>query len=522
MGKRDLLAALSMRRINVYRSIRTTFRQRNYTPASAGSGHFGQERHVPQQDQWAESSVAAVPRRIPGARGAIRAANRIAGRRLLVIDDDPTGSQTVHGVDAVLSLEPDIIARSLAEPGATCFVLTNSRSLSETEAAGISERLGALAAGIAERVGGPVEVISRSDSTLRGHLRAEIDALVRARKRAGQPPCDGILLVPSYFEAGRFTAGGVHWARVGGRPVAVGNTEFARDASFGFTHSELAGFVEEKYDGAVRAPDVRELTLDDIRAGGPDRVVARLTELPPGQGTFVVVNAADYADLDVVVLGLQAAEAAGRSFLYRTGPSFVQSLAGLDPGVPLTAATVRPDRRDGHGLVVVGSHVGLTTRQVERLLASGDVIPVILEAGDLLDDQADTAVAAAANRVREARRERDVLLMTSRTLLTGPDATASLDIARAVSAGLASVVAQVAADRLPWIITKGGITSHDILVHALGIRRAVVAGQLFPGFVSVFRPVEAWPEVIGLPCVVFAGNVGDEQTLRGAVEILRG
>ena len=73
-----------------------------------------------------------------------------------------------------------------------------------------------------------------------------------------------------------------------------------------------------------------------------------------------------------------------------------------------------------------------------------------------------------------------------------------------------------------WVIAKGGITSHDVAVRGLGIRRATVLGQLLPGLVSVFQPVEAAAQVIGAPYVVFAGNVGDENTLASVIDLLRG
>ena len=47
-------------------------------------------------------------------------------------------------------------------------------------------------------------------------------------------------------------------------------------------------------------------------------------------------------------------------------------------------------------------------------------------------------------------------------------------------------------------------------------------GQLLPGLVSVFRPVEAFPEIVGTPYVVFAGNVGDETTLAYVIDLFRG
>ena len=82
-----------------------------------------------------------------------------------------------------------------------------------------------------------------------------------------------------------------------------------------------------------------------------------------------------------------------------------------------------------------------------------------------------------------------------------------------MSGALAAVVRAVLAAGPAWVLAKGGITAHDVATVGLGIRRAEVAGQLFPGVISVLRPVDAAPEAIGLPYVVFAGNVGDDGTL---------
>ena len=111
-------------------------------------------------------------------------------------------------------------------------------------------------------------------------------------------------------------------------------------------------------------------------------------------------------------------------------------------------------------------------------------------------------------------------LFTSRILLRDTDPAASLEIARQVSTAVIEVVRGAVAAEPAWVIAKGGITSHDVAVRGLGIRRATVLGQLLPGLVSVFRPIEAPPQVVGTPYVVFAGNVGDEQTLADVVDLL--
>jgi uncharacterized protein YgbK (DUF1537 family) len=458
----------------------------------------------------------------PDARQRIRQALADSGRRIAVLDDDPTGSQTVHDVAVVTVFDPDEIATGLDGPGSTCFVLTNTRSMSEADAVAVNTRLGRTLFELSRRLDAPVEVISRSDSTLRGHVIAEVATLSAVRRDVLGRGYDGVLLIPAYLEAGRFTAGDVHWARVGGEPRPVGETEFARDATFGFAASNLREFVAEKSGDSIRPEQVRSITLDDIRHGGTQRVAEILTGV--ADGAFVVVNAVEYADLDVVVLGLLESEATGKSFLYRTGPSFPQVLAGLDPHPPLQASDIWPGGRPaGHGLVVVGSHVGLTSRQVAVARERGDITEVELEVPAVADPvRRDPHVAEITDRVIGALAESDVLLFTSRTLLRDPDPGASLQIARQVSTAVTEVVRGAVAAEPAWVIAKGGITSHDVAVRGLGIRRATVLGQLLPGLVSVFQPVEALPQVVGTPYVVFAGNVGDETTLAYVIDLFRG
>src|SRR4051794_21168648 len=239
--------------------------------------------------------------------------------RIAVLDDDPTGSQTVHGVAIVLALDDE----ALRLEADTTFFLTNTRSLPEEEAAALTERV---ARRLLEQDSG-VEIISRSDSTLRGHVVAEVEAIDRARRAVLGHGYDAVLLVPAFFEAGRHTRDDIHWAG----DVPVGETEFARDATFGYRASNLREFVAEKR-GDVPTDS---LSLEDIRAG---RAGERLRDATG----WIVVNAETYDDLDAVVDGIRAS---GKRFLYRTGPSFVRALAGVAPIAPLTATEIWPDGR---------------------------------------------------------------------------------------------------------------------------------------------------------------------------------
>ena len=480
---------------------------------------------------------AKLPNALPdddALRESIRAARAADGLLLGVLDDDPTGSQAVHGVQVVTVLEEDAYQAAFGG-AATCFVLTNTRSLGEPAA---GDRTALAARGllaVAGRRGARIQLISRSDSTLRGHVMAEVAALQAVRREVLGRGFDGVLLAPAFLEAGRLTAADIQWARTGGGLVPVGETEFARDPTFGYTASNLRDFVAEKSGGAIGREAVASISLADIRLGGPPRVRELLAGVR--DGTWVVINATEYSDLETVAYGVLLAERAGQSFLFRTGPSFVRALSGLGPRAPLRGEDIWPPGggaghgRDGcgggghggggHGLIVVGSHVSQTSRQVAALRARGGTTDIELDVPSVISGARDV-VAAAAQQVADALGRSDVLLYTSRAVAAGRDGASSLAIARQVSAALSRTVRGALAAKPAWVIAKGGITSHDVALHGLGIRRAEVTGQLFPGVISVLRPIDAAAEAVGVPFVVFAGNVGDDGTLGQVVAILNG
>jgi len=462
----------------------------------------------------------------PQLRESIRALRAADGVLIGVLDDDPTGSQAVHDVQVVTAGGEDVYAAALAGPAATCFVLTNTRSLAEPAAAALTRRVGygLIAAGSKS---GRIQLVSRSDSTLRGHLMAEVRALADVRREATGAGFDGVLLVPAFIEAGRLTAADIHWARSGTGLVPVGETEFARDAAFGYAASDLTAFISEKSGGAISPADVHSISLADIRLGGPERIRDLLSVLPGG--AWVVVNATEYSDLETVACAVLLAERDGKAFGFRTGPSFVRALAGLEPRSPLRGAELRWSRPGsrGNGLIVAGSHVAQTSRQLAVLRERRRITSVELDVPAVLSGtQAGQVVTRAARQVADALNQADVLLYTSRAVAAMGSAEESLSAGRTISAALAGIVSQVVAAPgaagLAWIVAKGGITAHDVAVHGLGMRRADVAGQLFPGMISVFRPLDAAPEAIGVPYVVFPGNVGNDETLAEVAAIMGG
>ena len=437
-------------------------------------------------------------------------------RRLLILDDDPTGSQCVAGIDVAFDLDPAIPVGVLEGPGSACFVLTNTRALDEQEAVALNRRVlaGVLDGGVPAS---GLHVVSRSDSTLRGHVIAEPVAIADELAARGID-VDAFVLCPAMLEAGRFTEGDVHYATVDGEAVEVAETDFARDATFGFTSSDLRAFLEERSGGAVRAADVLSVSLEDIRAG-VDRVREILADARDRR--WVVVNATEYTDLEVVAEAMALLEAEGRTFVTRCAPSFVRPLVGQQGARVVDPDSITiPEGRLDHGLVVVGSHVGLTTTQLRAVQQRGTLAEVEIHVPSVLDERREQHLAAVAAQATATLRTSDCVVFTSRDLVRTDDPAESLAIARSVSDAVVEVVRRVRAAKPAWVVAKGGITSHEVAENGLGIRRARVEGQFWPGQVSLFSAQEAPDEVMGTPYVVFPGNVGGEQALADVVDVL--
>lgn len=450
------------------------------------------------------------PRDVLAANAAAASAS---DRTLVVLDDDPTGTQTVRDIAVVTAWDTATLTAELAAAPACFYILTNSRSLTAPASRVLHLELAAHLDAASAATGHAFIVASRSDSTLRGHYPLETDTL-----SSELGPFDATILTP-YFEAGgRYTLGDTHYVAEGDKLVPAAATPFARDAAFGYRSSHLPSYVEEKTAGRVCAAEVACVSLDLIRRGGPIAVAEKLRALP--RGSVCIVNAAAPRDIEVFAAATLSAEAAGSRFLYRTAAGFVAARIGQSPQQPLLAPAAFSLRNASGGLTVVGSYVPKTTAQLAALLATPDLNAIELSVTALLDPALhSSALATALARLNTALAAgRDTVVYTSRELITSPDAAASLAIGCRVSEALIHLVQHLAvAPR--YLIAKGGITSSDIATQGLGVRRALVLGQALPG-VPVWRlgPETRFP---GLGYVVFPGNVGSDTALADLVTRLR-
>ncbi|KAG7646740.1 6-phosphogluconate dehydrogenase NADP-binding [Arabidopsis thaliana x Arabidopsis arenosa] len=436
-------------------------------------------------------------------------------KTLVVLDDDPTGTQTVHDVEVLTEWSVESISEQFRKKPACFFILTNSRSLSPEKASELIKDICSNLCAASKEVGNTdYTIVLRGDSTLRGHFPQEADAAVSILGEM-----DAWIICPFFLQGGRYTIDDVHYVADSDRLVPAGETEFAKDASFGYKSSNLREWVEEKTAGVIPANSVQSISIQLLRKGGPDAVCEFLCSLK--KGSTCIVNAASERDMAVFAAGMIQAELKGRSFLCRTAASFVSALIGIIPKDPVLPKDFESNKESSGALIVVGSYVPKTTKQVEELQSQHNqnlrsieisVEKVALKSSEVRDEEIRRAVEMADAFLRAGR---ETLIMSSRELITGKTSSESLDINSKVSSALVEVVSQIST-RPRYILAKGGITSSDTATKALKARRALVIGQALAG-VPVWKlgPESRHP---GVPYIVFPGNVGNSTALAEVVK----
>ncbi len=434
--------------------------------------------------------------------------------KIIVLDDDPTGSQTVHGCLLLTRWDKETLREAIIDASPLFFVLTNTRGMAAKPAADITRevcknlKLVLAELNNAERDINPI-LVSRSDSTLRGHYPVETDVIA---EELG--PFDAHFLVPAFFEGGRITRDSVHYLMVNGKETPVHETEFARDSVFGYRHSYLPDYVEEKTTGRIKAAQVERFLLGDVRGDS----LPRLMKLRGN--ACCVVDAENQLDLDHFAGQLRIAAGQGKRFLFRSAASLLTALARL-PVQPVAAQDMAKYVRGGKpGAVIVGSHVKKTTVQLEQLLKMPGVVAIEVDV-ERLPEHREALLAKIVSQCEQSHASGNTpVVFTSRREKSFPDQVTRLAFGDMVSALLMDVV-RTLPDTLGFLISKGGITSNDVLSSGLALRTSRVVGQILPGCSVVCCPSDH-PRYPDLPVVIFPGNVGDDHALATAYGRLSG
>lgn len=419
--------------------------------------------------------------------------NSSRSNSVLIIDDDPTGCQTVADVELLLKINKRNMA-SLLKKKIPFFILTNSRSLTQTEAYNIVRSICSMVLPSKNNV----TIISRSDSTLRGHFFPELSAI-----QAVHNSIDAIVFAPCFFEGGRYTINDIHYLEEHGNRVPVSNTEFSRDRDFSFKNSYLPAYIEEKTNGLKKAGEVISITLEDIHRPGCETIQKKIEKAP--KGAYIVVNATNYDELEKVVSVTTEMERMGKTIIYRSGSSLVKTRLGITQS---TDYQLKASERAG--VIVVGSYVGRTSAQLEYLFQhSKDICRVECSIDQIIGDFRTYLETQLEKIDNSLRNYKSVVVFTERKEYLFDETVAYRNVPGLISRFLSSLVG-----RLPFapgfLVAKGGITSHEVARNGLNASRARVLGQVLPG-VPVWKLMDG--KYPSLEYVVFPGNVGAEDAL---------
>lgn len=439
--------------------------------------------------------------------------------KIVVLDDDPTGVQTVNGISVYTDWEKESIKKAFEEENKTFFILTNSRGFTVEETTKAHHEIAASIAYAQEQTGKDYIIVSRGDSTLRGHYPLETEILKQDYEMYSQNKVDGEIICPFFKEGGRFTIGDIHYAKYGEDLIPVCETEFAKDKTFGYSAFSLPEYVEEKTKGTYPEDTVVCITLEDLRSVDVEGIEAKLRSVE-GFGK-IIVNAVDYVDIKVFCTALYRVMDEGKKFIFRTAASFIRVLGGIAERPLLARNEMVTEQTDNGGVIVVGSHTAKTTSQMEALKGLRGVEFIELDVSKVNDK---TAFESEIQRCVELEKEyissgRTVCCYTSRQLFMADSKNKEdhLRLSVQISDAVQSLVGRLEVAPA-FVVAKGGITSSDVGTKALHVKKAKVLGQIKPG-IPVWQTGEEskFPKT---PYIIFPGNVGTDETLKEVAEIL--
>lgn len=441
-------------------------------------------------------------------------------KKIIVLDDDPTGVQTVHDISVYTDWSKESIEAGFAEENPMFFILTNSRGFTAEETKIAHKEIATIVEQTAKKFGKEFILISRGDSTLRGHYPLETEVLKETIEDLSTTRFDGEVIIPFFQEGGRFTINNVHYVQYDDVLVPAGETEFAKDRTFGYKSSNLAEWAEEKSNGKYKANDATYLSLDDIRSLQIDRLVDQLMKVE--NFNKVIVNAVDYMDVKVFVIALIRAMRAGKMFMFRSAAALTKIIGGVSDRPLLTRQELVKDDSKNGGLIMVGSHVKKTTEQLEELQKCDFIHFIEFDVHLVLNDEAFKAevdrIVHLTNELIAKGQTVSVYTRRQRLDLGENKKEEELMLSVKISNAVTSIVKRLEV-RPSYIIAKGGITSSDIGTNGLGVKHATVAGQVKPGIPVWYTGEDS--KFPGLPYVIFPGNVGSKTTLKEVAELLQ-
>jgi uncharacterized protein YgbK (DUF1537 family) len=440
-------------------------------------------------------------------------------KKIIVLDDDPTGVQTVHGVSVYTDWSIESIENGFKETNSMFFLLTNSRGFTaeETEKAHKEIALNIMAA--AKKHNQEYMIVSRGDSTLRGHYPLETKVLKATTESTSALRFDGEVIIPFFKEGGRFTIDNVHYVEDNEELIPAGETEFAKDRTFGYAQSHLGKWAEEKSNGEFKAESAVYISLESLRALDIETIKNQLLSVQ--DFNKVIVNAVDYVDVKIFAIALIDAMRAGKNFMFRSAAAFTKIIGGIKDKGLLSKEELIIEESGNGGLIIIGSHVQKTTDQLAELRKADSIKFIEFDCHLVLDPEKFRSeisrVIETCENLLNSGETVAVYTRRERLDLGEERKEEELKLSVKISEAVTSIVKQLKI-RPNYLIAKGGITSSDVGTNGLEVKRAVVAGQIQPG-IPVWK-TGSESKFPGMPYVVFPGNVGSKTSLREVVERL--
>ena len=306
--------------------------------------------------------------------------------KIIIFDDDPTGSQTVYGCPLLLNWDEQTLEKAFTKSSPLIFILANTRSLSSVLAVKKTREICSSIKKFFLRQGYSKDdyfYISRGDSTLRGH--GVLEPAILAEELG---PFHATFHIPAFLEGGRTTENGIHYLN----GIPVHKTDFGRDNIFGFSTSDLAKWIEEKSFGKIQAENILHVEIKqlDMAFNNEDGFKSLLSFLSQLENNIsVVVDAKLPHHLETLARAIKVVSKEKR-FLFRTAASFINSLSELPPNPQDTADLVSLKSKNNQfeykpGLIMVGSHVKLATDQLEVLLKDNSCEGLEIPVSKLVD-----------------------------------------------------------------------------------------------------------------------------------------
>ena len=445
--------------------------------------------------------------------------------KIIIIDDDPTGSQTVNGCNLIFRWDYETLLKGLKGSSNLLFILANTRSLPEKD---VKIRLEEICFSLKEIMNNSLfaeeefVVISRGDSTLRGHNFIEpfiINELLG--------PFDATFYIPAFIEGKRTTLNGNHFVD----NIPIHKTIFSKDKIFGFNTSNVKELIYEQSNHKLDFNHIENINIKDfdvLETNQPNTLYMYIENLKNNKK--VIVDIMDYYQLDKfseIVKSLLKK----KKFLFRSAASFISSLSNIKQNQKNQVYFSQLRRKDNHdktmkGLIVVGSYIELTTQQLNKVLEISLCKPIEINVLKLyafykLEDnlkQINSLKKYLLNSIRQNLSQDFIpVLYTSRQIIAPRDNNDLIQFQLFLSAFISEIVSAIK-NEIGYLISKGGITTNTIISDGLGADSVYLEGQILPGISLV--TFNLCKQKGKLPIVTFPGNIGNDMSLVKVLEIL--